>query len=223
MERLEFNLEQGWSKGVSFAFENVITSAKLNLDNVIQLNQVHGSDFHEIGHADKGEVAKADGFICRGKELLQGKKIAIRTADCAPLVYVDRESEALALVHAGWRGLAAGIHKKVFENKWMNPKSTWIWLGPCNTGITFEVGDDLIAQFPEYTTDSSVFENENGKKSFHTWKYLSKEFFKLGAEMFYNVEVNSFEDRTYASYRRYNELGLTKEAKEIRNFTWLSV
>ena len=221
-ERYEFNLEQGWAKGLSFAFENQKESANLNLEEFFRLKQVHGNDLYDLyGQEKRGSpIADADAFRVSGKEAIFGKGILIRTADCCPLVYVDRESEEVVLMHAGWRGLKKGIHRLPFEKGICRPEKTWIWLGPCLTGECFEVQSDMKSGFSR-EDDSNVFTphpSNPEKWHFHTWTFLEKEFESLDVEMFYNLEVNTYLDENFASYRRscHREEKLTQQ-----NYSWL--
>src|ERR1700691_4706315 len=52
------------------------------------------------------------GLIGEGDALLEntpGAVVAVRTADCIPILLIDERNHAVAAVHAGWRGTAAGI------------------------------------------------------------------------------------------------------------------
>lgn len=224
--RLKFSLAQGWTSGIEFAFENLVGSKKITRNNTLQLNQVHGCDVIDVEsrfEANGDFITDGDAWFCSNKEILKDKKIAVRTADCAPIVQIDRETQCLALIHAGWRGLASGIHRTMFDRGLMNPQTTWVWLGPCLHGLNFEVSEDLWSQFENYAGDSSVFipsENKS-KKYFDVWKYLEKEYQSLGVELFYNVEVDTFEDKIFASHRRFLKQGI--DNKELRNISWIKL
>jgi len=83
---------------------------------------------------------------------------AIRTADCVPMLL--KTESAIALVHAGWRGLAAGIIQKVLEylKKENAGSELQIVVGPCAGSDLYEVGKEVILAIGEY----AVFRDGRG-------------------------------------------------------------
>src|SRR4051812_34371530 len=71
--------------------------------------QVHGTTILEAhperSRADLAEKAPADGIFTR----TFGERIAVKTADCLPVLIADEARSVVMAVHAGWRGLTAGI------------------------------------------------------------------------------------------------------------------
>jgi hypothetical protein len=90
-------------------------------------HQVHGADVHEVG--SPGAVAGADGDgLCT---TVAGAPISVRTADCAPIVLAD-PAGAVAVLHAGWRGLMAGIVAQgVAAMRRLGATEMVAVLGPC--------------------------------------------------------------------------------------------
>ncbi len=79
-----------------------------------------------------------------------GCALAIRTADCAPVVLVGRRS--VGVVHAGWRGLAAGVvGAAVGALRELDDAPISAHLGPCIRSGCYEFAgpelEELIAQF----------------------------------------------------------------------------
>jgi YfiH family protein len=74
------------------------------------------------------------------------------TADCLPLLVCDRRGSAVAAVHAGWRGLAAGVIESALTALGGAPADLLAWLGPAIGPSAFEVGpevrDALLAADP---------------------------------------------------------------------------
>jgi len=74
--------------------------------------------------------------------------LAVLTADCLPVVISDTQGTAVAAVHAGWRGLAAGILDNalaLFDEQ----SNLHAWLGPAIGPDAFEVGEDVRQAFTE--------------------------------------------------------------------------
>ncbi len=77
--------------------------------SLIRVNQVHGAHVHvrrngSTALADAAAKVDADVIVSDDRSAA----VAVRAADCAPIVIADARTGAVAAVHAGWRGLAAG-------------------------------------------------------------------------------------------------------------------
>ena len=70
------------------------------------LHQVHGASVVSVTKPGEHAGVEADAAVTR----VRGVKLAVRTADCVPVVLVA--DDAIGVVHAGWRGLAGGILQK---------------------------------------------------------------------------------------------------------------
>ncbi len=223
MERMEFDLQKGWSKGLRICFEDAISSDAFNLKIALHVEQVHGCDIYEVGPDDLSKIsplAKADGLLVQGSFFRNFKRpLLIKTADCIPLILIDREAEAIAILHAGWRGLSKGIHTKLIEQGHFTPQKTWAWIGPSLSGRHFEVREDMWSQFKE-ADDSSIFEHtpDEAIRLFHPWALLQKSYEELGLEVIYNPEVNTYSNEAFYSHRRSLH---KKEQRKGSNYTWL--
>jgi copper oxidase (laccase) domain-containing protein len=83
-----------------------------------------------------------------------GLLLTVRTADCLPILLVS-ESEGLALVHAGWRGLVAGVVEAAAET-FSRPDRLVAVIGPAIAVCCFEVGPEVAARFPEVSRVGGV-------------------------------------------------------------------
>jgi len=105
------------------------------------LRQVHGTRI--LGPDDAASGGEADGAVARGP----GVVLAVLTADCLPVVLASRTGPAVAVAHAGWRGLAAGVLEAALEALGGNPADTEAWLAPGIGRGHYVVGDDVRAAF----------------------------------------------------------------------------
>ena len=112
--------------------------------------QVHGTDVVEAGEAPPSGVwiaGEADGFAGRAA----GRLFAVTVADCAPVYLIDPEARVFALLHAGWRGAAAGILGRTIErlrDRHGRPASALLLhLGPSICGDCYEVGPEVPFAF----------------------------------------------------------------------------
>lgn len=82
------------------------------LDSWVMARQVHGVAATVVGPAQRGRGARSEHDAIPSTDILvtrsPGITLAILVADCVPLALVDPEAGIVAVVHAGWRGTAAG-------------------------------------------------------------------------------------------------------------------
>jgi polyphenol oxidase len=101
-------------------------------------NQVHGSDVLEVTPGDAGVIGPADVLVVR----TPGPIAAILTADCAPVAVAG--SDALAIAHAGWRGLVGGAIERAIQ---VVGEPIAAWVGPCIHSCCYTVGADVVERF----------------------------------------------------------------------------
>lgn len=101
---------------------------------------------HQCGHlwcAGHGGMhdTDADILLSRSSEAA----VAVRTADCLPVLLADPVSGIIAAVHAGWRGTAAGVVTVAIDemiSNGANSKHIIASLGPCIGPCCFEIGEE---------------------------------------------------------------------------------
>jgi YfiH family protein len=117
------------------------------------LQQVHGTDV--VRAADPLQVPEADAAWTTAP----GIACAVLVADCLPVLLCRRDGSAVAAVHAGWRGLAAGVLEKTATAMGNDSGELLAWLGPCIGRCHFRVGRevaDALAAGLSDLPDSSV-------------------------------------------------------------------
>lgn len=67
--------------------------------------QVHGIDVAMVDSERRLSLLEADAVVCREP----GIGVGVVTADCVPVLAAIGGGRAVAAIHAGWRGLAAGV------------------------------------------------------------------------------------------------------------------
>ena len=133
----------------------------LNRSKVIDLpwtwvRQVHGKRVVVVGQPGEAAGEEADGVVTAAVEC----PISVTTADCSPVVLVG--SNAVAALHAGWRGLEAGIIEsgaKILTELGAKPVTTF--LGAHITSANYEFGAadiDRIANLYGNSVRSSTLE-----------------------------------------------------------------
>lgn len=109
-------------------------------------DQVHGTHIAQVG-ASPCEVPTADGLLTT----VPGLACSMLVADCLPVVLSHRVHPCVASVHAGWRGLSAGVIEAAIASMARavgEPVAEFAlqlsaWLGPCIGPEHFEVGPEV--------------------------------------------------------------------------------
>jgi polyphenol oxidase len=115
---------------------------RLGLRVLVRGYQVHGTHVHHAnGRDESDELPRADGIVV--SERLTGASVL--TADCVP-VALGAEG-AVAMLHAGWRGLAAGVLENgvVAVRELVGTAPIVAVVGPCAGACCYEVGPEVHA------------------------------------------------------------------------------
>lgn len=114
------------------------------------LEQVHGADvltLHGASPATPADAAWTD---------RAGVVLAVLTADCLPVVLCDAAGSAIAVAHAGWRGLAGGVLEATVRAMPIVPARLLAWLGPAISQAAFEVGPEVREAFVTHDANAAT-------------------------------------------------------------------
>ncbi len=110
------------------------------------LRQIHSDVVHVIDQVPARTLA-GDAILTRRKGVL----LIIKTADCLPVLMVDRTQKAVAAVHCGWKSTSQGIIRKIVKSLEVHfgceSSSLLVAMGPCIGRNCYEVGDDVRQEF----------------------------------------------------------------------------
>lgn len=112
---------------------------------IVHGRQVHGSrvESHGAGSGGRTLVAACDGHATDTPGVL----LTVATADCVPVSIAVRDGSAVALLHAGWRGTAAGVLEEGVDTllrlAGAHPSALRVHLGPAICGRCYEVGPEV--------------------------------------------------------------------------------
>jgi YfiH family protein len=125
--------EDGW--------QQVAAEAGVGVEQLRRLHQVHGCDvaIFKKGDAALTQAPKADIALTDDSALA----IAVQTADCLPLLIVDRRTGTVAAAHAGWRGVAAGVPAQAVVRMGGRIEDLLVAVGPAIGACCYEVGADV--------------------------------------------------------------------------------
>lgn len=219
-----FNLAEHVDETPSITKKNKqLLSEALALPSTPQwLTQVHGTHILQL-HANKKNhaapqlshsAAKIDSVFpeadgCFTQET--GVICAILTADCLPILITNRDGSLVAALHAGWRGLAAGICEAMYEKLKIAPTELLIWLGPAISQTAFEIDESILPQFSKKNIDieACIKQSKQPKKYyFDLYAYAKQIFLSLGITAIYGGEYCTYQQaHLFYSYRRHSSTG----------------
>lgn len=173
----------------------------------IWIKQVHGNRAVELGPADFGHgMPEADAIFGRRP----GDLCVVQTADCLPVLLCSDDGQEIAAVHAGWRGLAAGVIEAAVARFSSAPAGMLAWIGPAISQAAFEVGDEVRQQFGSLgAIPTALFvANERGRWQADLKGLAEARMRALGIRSIFGANVCTHADavRCY-SYRRDGQTG----------------
>lgn len=126
---------------------------------IVEVHQVHG-DAIRVVHRGGASHDTPDGKDTCADALITddpARLIAVRVADCCPVLIASRDGHTVAAIHAGWRGVVKRIVplsvEAMVEQFGLRPRDLVAAIGPCIGGGAeggsgaFEVGQDVAAEF----------------------------------------------------------------------------
>lgn len=176
--------------------------AALEVDALYFLSQVHGVVVVEVDASVAPESfvhREGDAVISR----VSGAAACVRVADCAPVLIGGLRSGAVAAVHAGWRGAAAGVVARAVERlrALVGEEPLVAAIGPHISVEAFEVGDDVAGELAARAL-VDVVDRTRARPHVDLRKMLEAELRALGADVDH-VPGCTFGDRArFFSFRR---------------------
>lgn len=127
-----------------------------NPDDIIFPKQVHGDAVWVVTglEVECRGLREADAVVTNKV----GVPVAVRTADCLPLLIFDPVRRVVAAVHAGWKSARLGIAARTVavmrDNYGALPSDLRAAIGPCIRRDSYQVGDEFRGYFPEDVMES---------------------------------------------------------------------
>ncbi|KXJ97915.1 MAG: Laccase domain protein YfiH, partial [Nitrospira sp. OLB3] len=123
---------------------------------MLSVKQVHGTDALVVDQP-LGEGVSFDGGWDALVTDQPGVVVAVRTADCVPVLLHDPARRVVAAVHAGWRGAMAGIVPRtvalLVERFGATPEHIRMAIGPSAGSCCYEVDAPVLARLREVFSD----------------------------------------------------------------------
>jgi YfiH family protein len=136
---------------------------------MLSVRQVHGTDALIVDRA----LTPADHFLGSWDALVTdqpGVMVAVRTADCVPVLMHDPACRVVAALHAGWRGAVAGIVPKtiaVMHSRFgSTPEHLRVSIGPSAGVCCYEVDAPVLNSLSENVPDwERLIRDRKGEKA----------------------------------------------------------
>lgn len=123
-------------------------------DRIVWMSQVHGTRVAVVDKPQRRSVADTDALVTTTPGLV----LAVRVADCVPILLADQRAAVAAVAHAGREGARAGVARSVVEamvELGATPADIDVLLGPAICGLCYEVPVDMQAEVEEQLPGSA--------------------------------------------------------------------
>lgn len=128
-----------------------LPSAGGQLPEVVGMRQVHGSHVEVVRAKGGQDACEADALA----SALSGVLLAVRAADCVPVLLADPDRNLVAAVHAGRKGLVAGVVPGALATlRDLGGERVVAWIGPHACGRCYEVPEEMRREVAEHVPDA---------------------------------------------------------------------
>ncbi len=120
-----------------------------DIEDLIIVTQVHSAEVIDIKDKLPPETTRADAIITARPAIA----IAVQTADCVPILFLDPTKKVIGVAHAGWRGTLDKIAEKtvaaMVKNYGAKPADIRAAIGPSIGPCCYEVSREIIDDFQD--------------------------------------------------------------------------
>ncbi|MHA6718169.1 peptidoglycan editing factor PgeF [Sphingomonas sp. RS6] len=195
------------------AVEAVLPGARL-----VTVYQVHSADaVTVIEPFDEALRPRADALVTNRPGLVLG----ILTADCAPVLFADREAGVVAAAHAGWKGAIGGVTDSTIaamESLGARRDRIAAAIGPCIARASYEVDTGFFRRFAEQDPANERFFADGGSNHFQfdLEAYVVHRLALAGLRTIEALGLDTYADeRRFFSFRRATHRGEPDYGRQI--------
>ncbi|MBL8551411.1 MAG: peptidoglycan editing factor PgeF [Hyphomonadaceae bacterium] len=165
-------------------------AANLGVDCLLSLYQIHSPNVVRVHGPFAGERPQGDAMVTT----TPGLALGVLTADCAPILFADREAGVIGAAHAGWRGALSGVlEATVAAMREAGARRIAAAIGPTIAQASYEIGPEFEERFLREDPSSAPFFTGTGKRRFDLPGFCAARLAAAGIE---DVDVLAFD--TYA-------------------------
>jgi len=186
---------------------------------LVTVYQVHSPDCVRVAGDPWPETDRphADALVTDRPGLLLG----ILTADCAPVLFADREAGVVGAAHAGWKGAFAGVTRRTVEAmESLGARAGRIVaaVGPCIAQASYEVDQAFFDRFADQSTDNArhFTAGREGHWQFDLEGYVAAGLDALGLAGVERLGLDTYAaPQRFFSYRRATHRGEPAYGRQI--------
>ena len=169
----------------------------------VWINQVHQATVKRFPTKEKPILA--DGCVTSERNTL----CAVSVADCLPILLTCRNGKEVAAVHAGWRGLLAGVVQNALLSFHAPPEEIIVWIGPHISQIHYPIGEALRQRFIALNSSNhACFKLIDEKWHLNLALCATMQLKTLGVSEIYTDERCTFDNtQKFFSHRRGDSEG----------------
>lgn len=142
-----------------------LDAAEIGDRQLVRAAQVHGCAVLQSDR--RPEIIRAAPPFVQGDAVLSGDArhvLAIRVADCVPVLIADVSTRVVAAVHAGWRGVVSEIIPatlREFVARGARMHDVRMAIGPCIQQAAFQIGESVALEFQQRGLGACVMPDPN--------------------------------------------------------------
>jgi YfiH family protein len=186
------------------------------------VKQVHSARVETVSTPFAGDRPEADALVTA----TPGLALAIRTADCAPVLLADRDAGVIGAAHAGWRGAFGGVLEATVTAMvalGAKPAAITAAIGPTIAQPSYEVDEAFHRRLVEHDPDNATLfrPGREGHYQFDLPGYVRHRLLAAGVERVDNLALDTYSDPArFHSYRRATH---RREADDARLFSLIAL
>jgi len=173
----------------------------------VWLDQVHSEEVVRVEeNTGRYPIVQADASVTS----VSGLVCAVLTADCLPVFFCNRLGNEVAVAHAGWRGLHAGIITNTVKAMRSPANEILVSLGPAIGAQSFEVGEEVLHAFADKdaSNTSAFVVSRKGHYLCDLYQLARLELQSLGIDKIAGGDFCTYrENHRFYSYRRQQNTG----------------
>lgn len=186
----------------------LLEELKIKPKTTVRLEQTHGTkiQFFEETKEETVKLPDSDGVITK----LNGTFLTVLTADCVPLIFIDRKNKVIGVSHQGWKGSLDRMGQKMVDKMveaGAEKEAIQVYVGPSIGMCCYNVEKDRYLKFKEeFYTYHHLFTKHDGEKYFLNLAELNVQQLLEAGLGWGNVnnlsKCTSCDAKTFYSYRR---------------------
>jgi YfiH family protein len=188
------------AEAIAENFRRVAGAFGVEVTNLVRVSQVHGRDVHVVRPGDElpaQPMPRADAVVTTRTDVV----LAVRAADCLPVLFADRVNGVIGAAHSGRPGMFVGVVPAAVEAmRELGAEQITAVLGPHACGKCYEVPEAMRAEVAE-RVPASYSETTWGTPALDIAAGVTAQLTELGCTVIDRTACTIESENLY-SYRR---------------------